>query len=54
MGPVHQSAEVVPLVQPSQLYAVAHAERHALCEVDIVRYEEGLAITDVDNESLVR
>ena len=33
VGPVHEPAQIVPLVQATNLHAVAHAERHALREV---------------------
>ena len=51
--PVQQAAQVVPLVQAAHAHAVAHADGHAICDVDVVRYEQRLAIADVNNEALV-
>ena len=53
MGPVNEAAEVVPLIQATHLHAIAHAERHALCEVEVVCDQQGLPIADVDDETLV-
>lgn len=54
MRPVHQPTEIVPLVLSAYPYAIAHTERHALGELDVVDYQERLAIADIDDESLVR
>ena len=53
MRPVHQPAEIVPLVHPSHTHAVTHPERYAFGEINIVRNEQRPAITDIDNEALV-
>ena len=52
--PVQEPTEIIPLVQTSYRDAIPHAQRHASSEVYVVRHEERLPITDVDNESLVR
>ena len=54
MRPVHESAEIVPLVQSSHPHAIAHAERNSLGEVDVVDNQEGLVVANIDDESLVR
>ena len=53
MRPVQEPAEIIPLVDPSHLDAIAHAERHSTREVYVVRNEERSAITHIDDESLV-
>jgi len=51
--PVHQTAEIIPLVHAPDDYTIAHAKRHALGEIDIVRNEQSTTIADIDDESLV-
>ena len=51
--PVQEAAEVIPFVQAAHPYAIAHAEWHAISNVDVVRYEQRLAVADVDHEALV-
>ena len=53
MRPVHETAEVVPLVHASYAHAIAHTEWDAIGEIDIVCDQKGPAIADVDDESLV-
>ena len=51
--PVQQTTEVIPFVQAAHPHAIAHAEWHAISNVDVVRYEQRLAVADVDNKALV-
>ena len=51
---MHQPAEIVPLVNSAYPYAIAHAQRDPLGEVDVVDDQERLVIADIDDESLVR
>lgn len=51
--PVHEAAEVIPLVDASYLHPVAHPERRAFGEVEVVRDEQGLPVAYVDDETLV-
>lgn len=53
MRPVHQPAQVVPLVEAADEHPIAHAERHAAREVNVMRDQQRLPLTDVDNEALV-
>ena len=53
VGPVNEAAEIVPLVQATNLHAVTHTERHAFCEVEVVCDQQGLPIADIDDETLV-
>ena len=53
VSPVHQTAELVPLVHAAHVHAIAHADRDALGKIDVVRDQQGLAIADVDDETLV-
>ncbi len=53
MRPVHEPSQIVPLVQATHLHAVAHTERHAVREVEVVRDQQGLTIADIDDETLV-
>ena len=54
MGPVHESAEIVPFVEAAHMDAVTHADRDAFGQVDIVCDQERLAIADIDDEALMR
>lgn len=53
MCPMDQAAKVIPLVHPSHPDAITHAQRHALCEIDIVCNQQRTAATDIDNETLM-
>lgn len=53
MRPVHESAQVVPLIHATYAHPVAHPKRDAFGEIDIVRDEQRAAIADVDNEALM-
>ncbi len=51
--PVHESTELVPFVHAPDLDAIAHAERHTFCQIEIVGNQQSLAIANIDDESLV-
>ena len=53
VGPVHYAAEVVPLVNSPELYAVTECDRYTFSEVDVVCDQQRLAVTQPDNETLV-
>lgn len=53
MRPVHQAAEVVPLVDATDCHAISHAKRHATGQVDVMRDQQRLMLTDINNEALV-
>ena len=53
MGPVNESAKLVPLVHAPNLDAIAHAERHAFGEVEIVRNQQRPVVADINDETLV-
>ena len=53
MSPVHQAAEIVPLVHAPKANPVAHSQRHALREIDIVCDKQGLAPGQLEDEALV-
>jgi len=53
MGPVHEATKIIPFVHAAHVYTITHAERHALGQVNIVRYQQAAPISDVDDESLV-
>jgi hypothetical protein len=50
---VHETAEFVPLVQAADVDAIAHADGHALSQVDVVGDEQCLPVADIDDEPLV-
>ena len=50
---MNQAAQVVPLVHAAHLHSIAHPQRHALGEINIVRDQQRVAIADIDNEALV-
>ena len=51
--PVHESAEIIPLVHAAHVDPITHANRHAFSEVNVMRDQQGPAIADVDDETLV-
>ena len=51
--PVHQSTEVIPFVHAANVNAVTHTNGNAIGEIDVVCYQQGLAIADIDNEALM-
>lgn len=53
MGPVNQPAQIIPLVHAPHVHAVAHPERDAFREIQVVRDEQRLAIACVDDEALM-
>ena len=53
MRPVHQTTQLIPLVHTTNEDPVAHAERNALRQIDVMRDQERAAIADIDDESLV-
>ena len=53
MRPVHQAAEIVPLVHAAKLEPVAQSERDPLCQVDVVCDQQGLTVPHANNEPLM-
>ena len=53
MRPVDQASEVVPFVHATDLDTVAHANWHASGEINVVRYEQCPATTNVNDEALM-
>jgi len=51
--PMYQATQVIPFVHASNPHAVAQAQGHAFREVQIVRDQQGPAITDVENKTLM-
>ena len=51
--PVHETTEIIPLVDAAHLYPVTDAERHALGKIQVVGDQQGLPIADIDDETLV-
>ena len=51
--PVHQAAEIIPLIHPAYPNAIAKAERHAFRDIGVVGDQQCPAITYVDDEPLV-
>ena len=51
--PVHQSAEVIPLVHAANVDAITHTDGHAIGEIEVVCDQQGLAIADIDYKALV-
>ncbi len=51
--PMHESAELIPLVHAAKLDPVPQSKRDALRQIDIVRNQQGLAILQTQDESLV-
>ncbi len=53
MRPVHETPQIVPLVLPAHVDAIAETNRHAFREIEIVGDQQCCAVTDVDDEPLV-
>ena len=53
MRPVHEAAQIVPLVHPTKVYPVAHTNGNTFGEVNIVGDKQGSAGADIQYESLV-
>ncbi len=53
MGPVHESAKLIPLVHAPNLGSIAHTERYAFREVEVVRNQQRPAVADIDDDTLV-
>ena len=53
MRPVHEAAQIVPFVHPTNVYPVAYTNGNAFGEVNIVYHQQGPAGAYVQYESLV-
>jgi len=53
MCPVHEAAQIVPFVHPTNIYPVAHANGNTFGEVNIMNHQQGPAGAYVQYESLV-
>ena len=53
MRPVHEAAQIVPFVHPTNVYPVAHANGNTFGKVNIVDDKQGPAGAYVQYESLV-
>jgi hypothetical protein len=53
VSPVDQATEIVPLIKTAHVNPVTHAQRNAFGKIDVVRDQQALTVTDIDNEALV-
>lgn len=53
MRPVQQAAEVVPLVHATKADSIPDTDRDPASEIDVMGYEQGLAIAHVEDKSLM-
>jgi len=53
MRPVHESPQVIPLIHAADMDTIAHAQRYAPGEVEVVRDQQCSAITNIENKALV-
>ena len=51
--PVHQAAEIIPLVQPAKFNPIAKTQWNSSCEIDVVRDEQRLTTGQLHDEALV-
>jgi hypothetical protein len=51
--PVHESAEIVPLEHTPESHAVAQADRDPFRQIDVVSNQQGLAVSQLQDESLM-
>lgn len=54
MRPVHEPPEVVPFVHAAHGEAIPDTNRDAFGETEVVRDQQRLTMTDIDDEPLVR
>jgi hypothetical protein len=50
---MHKPTEVVPFVHASKLDSIANTQGHTLRQIDIVRQQQTLAVTQVQHNSLM-
>jgi len=53
MCPVHEAAQVIPFIHAPNLHAIAHTNRNAFGQVDVVCDEQRYAVTNIEDETLV-
>ncbi len=53
MRPVHQPTQVIPFVHPAKSNLVTHAGGHPVGKIDIVRDQQRLPVTRIQNDTLV-
>ena len=53
MGPVHETTEIVVLIQAAEAYPVAQAQRHALRHFDVMGNQQRSPVSEFDDETLV-
>lgn len=53
MGPVYESAQIVPLVHAAHAHPIAQTDRYSLRKVDVVSDQQGPAVADIDDEALM-
>jgi hypothetical protein len=51
--PVNETAQIVPLVHAPDMHAIAHPDRDALGQIDIVSDKQRCAVADINYEALV-
>ena len=53
MRPVYEAPKIVPLIHTPDPHAITQADRYTLREVNVVGDKQGLAVADVDDETLM-
>ena len=50
---MHEATKIIPFIHATKLDAVAHSQRHAPAEVDIVGNEQRVAVGQLYDEALM-
>ena len=50
---MHHAAQLLPLVHAAKSNPVADAERYPFCKIGIVGNQDGLAVADIQDETLM-
>jgi hypothetical protein len=53
MCPVHEAAQIIPLVHAAKAQPVTQPDWHAICDLDVVRDQQGLPTLQLHDKSLV-
>ena len=51
--PVHQPAQIIPLIHTTYEHPVAHTERNAFRQIEVMSDQQRAVTADIDNEALM-
>ena len=53
MRPVHEATQVVPFVKPAKTHPVANGDRDTFRDIDVVSYQQGPVVRELQYEPLM-